>query len=403
MSIGGAMEGHIYYDLKLANPSRPFPLGDGKPIPFSVKDNTSRILTKQNDYKMAITGFQLDLDIPIMVVPIEEGITQTDLNATLYNIAIRQNDKDGNEITFERKNVVFVPENDKTNLPRPPSLNGGIQDITTDYYTYQSYQSFLDIINTTIADLIDAVPAWKTLFDPAKAGDVVKYPVIELAGDIFQIRYSGAWVSDATSYNTDQEKFIIEFNAPLKHLFSGFKYTRKDNGTNYGDNHSYYTLNLKDNENSGAGAIQGAEVITGESLNSILLLKQEYDTRYRFNSISSLVITSDYIKVRPEYYPTIANPNQVNDINSNFNTPFRNIISSFSIVEQGGDITWQEQQYYIPSVYKYIDLTSSDALDVIDARVFYQFKRGGLVPATIPVGSQSTIKFLFRQKTASTD
>lgn len=393
-----AEEGHIYYDLKMSNPS--VSTGDGTAIPFYVKDNTSRILTRQDNYKMAITGFQLDLDVPLMVVPIEEGINQQSRDITLYSIGIREiNQNTGDTILSAKQVVLFSPENRKTNPPKPPSLNNGVQDLSTDYYTYQSYQSFLDIINNTINDLIFSEQSWETRF----AGPPVEFPVIEYKNGIFQIRYSGAWVTDLTSYNSNTTRMLLEFNAPLKHLFSGFKYTRTDNGFSYNDNHTYYTLNLKDNEMSGAAERVGSTSVTGETLDSILVLKQEYDTRFRFNSVSSIIITSDYIKVRPEYYPSIKNPNEVTDVNSNFNTPYKNIISSFSFVDQSGAVSWQEQQYYVPSVLKYIDLTSSDSLDVIDARVYYQLKKGGLIPATVPVGSQSTIKFLFRKKTALGD
>lgn len=397
LSIAPAEEGHIYYDLKISNPS--FGTGDGDVIPFYIKDNASRILTRQDKYKMAITGFQLDLDIPLMVVPIEEGITQNNRDLTLYNIAIREARPDGSTVAFARFPVLFVPENATDTPPPPPSLNKGVQDLTTNYYTYQSYQSFVDIVNNTISQAIAHIPDWITRF----ATVPIKYPVVEYHNGKFQIRYSGAWVTDSTSYNGGLNKMIIEFSAPLKHLFAGFKYTRRNKGTIYGDNHSYYQLNLKDNEDSGAAERQGSLPDNAETLDSILLLSQEYDTRFRFNSVSSLIITSDYIKVRPEYYPSVKNPNEVNEINSNFNTPYKNIISSFSFVDQSGAVSWQEQQYYVPSELKYIDLTSSDSLDVIDARVYYQFKRGELIPAKIPVGSQSTIKFLFRKKTALGD
>lgn len=405
--IAPAQEGHIYYDLKMTNPF--VGAGDGVAIPFVVKDNASRILTRQDEYKMAITGFQLDLDVPLMVIPIEEGITQTDPNLTLYNVAIREVDRsDGRQVAFGRTHVVFVPENDKDVRPKPPSLNNGVQDLSNDYYTYQSYQSFVDIVNNAISFLINQRPEWATAFNPTIANPDVRYPVIEYHDQLFSIRYSGAWVTDETTYNGSAitprpSQFLLEFSAPLKHLFGGFKYTRLNNGVNFGDGHNYFELNLKDNTESGAAELVGKSATQPEGLNSILLLKQEFDTRFRLNSISSLIITSDYIKVRPEYYPSVSNPNEVTEINSSFNTPYKNIISSFSFIDQSGTITWQEQQYYVPSVLKYIDLTSSDSLDVIDARVFYQLKRGGLIPANVPVGSQSTIKFLFRKKTALGD
>jgi len=404
LTIIPAEEGHIYYDLKMTNPF--VGTSDGVSIPFYVKDNASRILTRQDQYKMTITGFQLDLDVPLMVVPIEEGINQNNRDLTLYNVAIREvNRTTGQQVAFGRTFVNFVPENDKTNKPNPPSLNNGVQDLSTDYYTYQSYQSFLDIINTAIKFLINQQTAWRDEFNPAPPDNVVKYPVLEYHDQVFSIRYSGAWVTDDTTYNqtTDQSKYILEFSAPLKHIFAGFKYTRVDNGVNFGDGHTYFELNLKDNEFSGAAELIGESTTRPEDLDSMLILKQEYDTRFRLNSVSSIIITSDYIKVRPEYYPSIRNPNEVTDGNSNFNTPYKNIISSFSFIDQSGTITWQEQQYYVPSVLKYIDLTSSDSLDVIDARVYYQLKRGGLIPAQVPVGSQSTIKFLFRRKTALGD
>ena len=72
-------EEHIYYDLKIKNiynKSKP----NERFIPFIVKDESSMILNKQSDYKMAIHSFMLNMDTPLCVYPIQEGIDQTDVN-----------------------------------------------------------------------------------------------------------------------------------------------------------------------------------------------------------------------------------------------------------------------------------------------------------------------------------
>ena len=359
---------------------------------------------------MAITSFQLDLDIPLMVMPIEEGINQDDMNRTIFNLVITE-EKITDVVAYvvSTGNVTYTPEEERLYSPWPkaPKWNNGVQDISSDHYFIQSYQTFCDMVNTAIRSMIENPPAgatdWNTLFAPIKAGAPVRYPVLEYRDQRFIWRYSGAWVTDDTSYNVTgnpRYRYKISLNGQLKHLLAGFKYR---SSSYIFPKNNYFDLILKDSVRSGAATLDSETGINGEDANSILSLKQEYDTRFRFNSISSIILTSDYIKVRPEYYPDTVNPNDTESRNISFNTPIKNIISSFGLVDQSGAITWQEQQYYVPSVLKWIDLISSDSLDVIDARVYYQLKRGGLVPAKVPIDSQSTIKFLFRRKTALGD
>ena len=390
-------ESHIYYDLKMSNVNTD--VGDGNSKVFYTKDNASKILSRQDKYKMAITSFQLDLDIPLMVVPIEEGITQTQIGNTIFNIGIRQEGGGGGQFTG-LKNIEFVTSNSNISLPKPPSLNNGVQDFSNEYYFIRSYQAIVDMVNNAIRHMIENNATWAPVFAPVATGAPVRYPVLEYRDQRFIWRYSGAWVTDDTDYNATAIRYYLDINKPLAHLLAGFKYT---DGEIRVDNHTYLRVNLKDSVRSGAATLDPATGINGEDANSILSLKQEYDTRFRFNSISSIIITSDYIKVRPEFYPDTVNPNDTEARNNNFNTPIKNIISSFGLVDQSGAITWQEQQYYVPSVLKWMDLISSDALDIIDARVFYQLKRGGLLEANVPVDSQSTIKFEFRRKTALGD
>ena len=65
----------IYYDLKFSNIYN----NKQKTKNFVVRDDTSKILDRQSNYKLAIQSFRLDMIIPLFLMPIKEGFVDTNI------------------------------------------------------------------------------------------------------------------------------------------------------------------------------------------------------------------------------------------------------------------------------------------------------------------------------------
>lgn len=371
---------HIYYDLKINNTlNHATPNEEYKK--FIVKDESSTILKKQSDYHIAIHSFMLNVDIPLIVMPIQEGITQSDINLTIYSFTLSHNNIDYQET------IRFTPEIDMTlnrlDTPLSPSQNSGLQDFSTGYYYIYSYYSWCKMFNDAF-DLINTRINTDTPNLFPNGGVKLVYE-----NEQFLLVYP------KEIYSTNTQIFCNEITSLT---FGGFptrliKFNNINGKTNQiiipplSDPMTFVYHNPNDN--------------TPAHLPDFYKITQEYDARFRLNGVSQIILTSDFLSVRKEFYPDINNPNNVS-ITSNyqtFNTPSLPIIASFSMIDYGGS-SWVETQHYQPAFYKWLDLIGDNPLKEIDVKVFLQLKSGGLVQAFIPTESASIIKFIFKKKTS---
>ena len=375
-------ENHIYYDLKIKNTFnnsndniKRDPAGN---IPFNVKDETSVILSKQNEYKMAIHSFQLNIDIPLIIYPIIEGINQTDINKSIYSITITHNNVDYQEyIMFEAEIDTNI---NKEVIPLPPSQNSGLQDFSTGYYYIYSYYSWCKMMNDTFNKIIARIN-----FD--NPGLFPNAPQMVYDKEVFTFIYP------KEIYSTNSQ---IYFNQSLALDIGGFPFKLiKFNNVN----NKHNLLLIPPINDPMAFSYLNPNSNVPEPTPSYYRLSQEYDVRFRFNGVSQLVLTSDYLAIRKEYYPDTSNPNNtfISAGYQQFNTPSLPIIASFSLIDEGGS-SWVQTQDYQPAFYKWIDLLGSQPLKEIDIKVYLQLKRGSLIQANIPLDSMSIIKFVFKKK-----
>lgn len=457
-----AIGDRIYYNLKLANIYN----NSDIPIPFSVRDDTSIILDKQNNYRLAIQSFRLDLVIPNFLVPIKEGFVDTNINISgvtnatpavittssphglnkndyikiqgvngMVNInnvffvstvisstqfTIKNNINTNDEISSIRFNnyisggkiltvnddinltdygfcfsiggnnysapVYFIPDknivNNKSLIPLSPKNNSGLQDKSTFYYYSFSFEVFAEMMNNALTTITNNMNTAEGLS--------LESPYFEYDNNInrFKLVVPYSYVTNNIDIyvNTVLNKYLVGFrtyyetaNSPI---FKDYKYIVK----NYNYKNSY---------------VKRGQVLPVPPVNpTYLSFLQEYDGRYRFDEITNLVITSNYIRTRDEYYPKIGNPNsyyQYGKSNNDFNTGTSNILSSFELIDSEGNLSWKEVQYYNPRIYKWIDLVSDDSLTKVDATVFFETKKGEILPAYIDSNSLSNIRLVFER------
>jgi hypothetical protein len=368
---------HIYYDLKLSNvyDNRAGGLNSEEPVPFSKKDETSEILNKQSDYKMAISSFSLDLAVPVMIMSIQEA-SNTDINKSIFSCTMTFGGIDYQEFFTYISDIDLTASPLKT--PKAPSANNGLQDFSNGYYYMFNYASWVRMINTTLTNLTNLV-------NTATPGTISSAPFYEYDNNRFNFIYP----TDFPGNNVD-----IFFNLAFVHVMSGYRYKFiKYNNTAY----KTFQLIMTQNENAYPYSEPYAPM---PSPPNFWQLKQQFDCRYRLNGISQIVITSDSLGVRKEYYPQVKNPNNTGvDIGyQQFNTPTLPIIASFSLIDSENSVSWIERQYYQPPFLRWIDLLSEQPLTIVDVRVYYQLRRGELILSSIPIDTQSIIKFVFKRK-----
>lgn len=456
---------NIYYDLKFSNIYD----NKNKTRKFEAKDFASTILEKQNNYKMAIQSFRLDMIIPLFLFPIKEGFVNKNItisNITNAEVAVitttNNNDLAVNDYiniqgvngmtqikgTFFVNSIVsptqftikksldlenkeepvnsinygnytnggnILTVNDDINLsdlglclsydgddfpspvyyisdvdlnnqpeyiPKSPKENNGVQDNSTYYYFAYSFNVFVEMVNNAFKASTDALNASK--------GTTYEQPFLDYLESERFFRF-------VVPYNYVEDGIEIFLEDKLQRYLAGLRYISvNSNNPNFKD----MKLVVENRDWTNSTVKKGGVLPVPPAPPLYVQMKQEYDTRYKFDEIVSIVLTSSFIKTRTEYYPKIGNPNsyiQNGRSDNSFNTGTLNIISTFDLIDEGGTVSWNEKQYYQPKIYKWIDLISDDVLNKVDVNVFFETKKGDLIPAFVDVNSQSVIRFIFER------
>jgi len=371
---------HIYYNIKIDN----IYAGDASPILAVQNDKTSTILKKQSDYECAVTFWNLRGQIPVFVCPILEG-NNSNINATPYGVCYSYQGQDYHQ------NVIYQPDiSANTIIPKPPSQNNGLQDISGEYYYVYTFQAFIDMINKAFLDAyndfnshhggIHSTPIWVQYdSDTGLLSYVCEYSYANDAGA--QIYINSLLLNYLEAIQVD----FYGFNQPA---YKDFKIIIKHNNTD----HNYNSYALK-----------GGTIPAPPANPPYLKITQEYDCRYLWANIKSILFTSSTIQTRDEYIPQVYNPNLTTaGIGDNsFNPNFRSIVSYYDIIydtQATNGANWRQYLYYNPNVYKWIDLVSDNELNNFNIEIYLQLTNGVLVPMMIPINASVDIKLLFRKK-----
>lgn len=364
---------NIFYTVKFENQFISDAPNEGDKL--AVKnDMTSIILKKQSDFKCAVHSFSLDMDIPLFIFPVKQGTNANPLLSD-YGVCLSHAGSD------YPAPVLYSPQSNNP-VGIAPNSNQGIQDLSTLYYYVYSINHFLEMVNSALTVAYTALNAAVPATFP-EAPYFIHEPEIGLISLIVPYEY----------FTNNAQIFM---NRLLSAYFSSFYFFYAGiNQANFKD----YQIIVSNYNNENAYALKGASIPVPPATPSYLKIKSEYDTRYRWNNIRSLVFTSDSIKTRNEYLPQTTNLNAFQLTNSAFNPNFQNVLSYFDIISEssGTRIPWTEIQYYQPHIYKWIDLVSDEVLNRIQVNIFYELQTGELVPVRIPPTTTSKITLLFRR------
>lgn len=284
--------------------------------------------------------------------------------------------------------VIFIPDKDivanPNYIPRSPKHNDGLQDYTTFYYYIYSFNNIVKAINNALGDATTRLNA-----DFPGTLPHQPYFIYDYENDS---KFSLICPKEMISAPVD-----LYTNAIFITYFQGFR-TESINfdQVDYKD----FRWIIDDRFLSNAFTPPNQNFPASPAGPDYYIFRQEWVALYTFDQIVSVLILSNHIRTRQEWYPKISNPNSTRAIgrtSSDFNTGNFNIIASFDLIDDGLTLSSRQILHYVPYEYKWIDLVSDDALKKIDATVYLETASGQLIQADIPIGSSNNIRFLFQR------
>ena len=365
---------HIYYDIRIDNQSTP--TNSSASTDTSFNKQTNQILPRQSDYEMAVSFWSLRGQIPIFVCPILGG-NNAFINDTPFGVCFSFGTDDYPvRIIYSSDSVVNV-------LPRPPSQNNGIQDNSTTYYYIYTFQKFITLINSAIT----------TSYNQFNA----VHPGIHASAPQFQYDSITGLISLVAERSYSQPGgALLNVNALLFNYIEGIRVNFNGYNKNNFKDFNFIFDELPFNQ---LGFSVPPNTITNPP--AFNKYSQEYDLRYLWCNIKSILITSNSISARGEYLPQTDNPNFINNVTNSFNPNTRSVISYYDIFldsSGGNGANWRQYLYYEPKIYKWTDLMSDSPLNNINVEMFIQLNNGELLPLSIPADAVATVKLLFRKK-----
>jgi len=432
---------HLYYDLEVANQS----LSDTSTPPSELsftEVRASAVLANPNDYFMSIVRFSVDTagSLPIFLPQIDLKQEPNQFlpsppyppatpnpnyspyfpNQTVYSVSFNYTDPGvvaAPGISFTAP-LIYVPHLTPAGIAsRPefkqPSAPLTIDKTTTNYYWVQSFNWWINMVNTTLAT------AWAGLVaavNAAVAGTIVA-PYTEapyMTWDNVQ-NIATLWMPESLfnqGYNWDPSttpnpaKASLYFNAPLHILFSSFEYV-----FNSYNPPQAFLIRCYDRRNlafsafsnlqgtaplyrpPGAGAL--APWTTGG-----LGMVQGYSTGPTMCPITSLVFTTSLLPVMPSLIglPRLFTGGTSTAQQQQGNNNIQNQITDLEVNLIRGDEYLPNVIYEPVAEYRLLDLQSNAPLQSIQISVLWKDIFGQTHPFFLQNGCGATLKVMFRKK-----
>lgn len=346
------------------------------PAEYAVT-KTLPILSKCDDYYCSVIRFDIPLNgIPLFIMPIVPNQADPDLTPLIIGITYLG-------VNYP-VNIEYLPDN----ILSPPLQNQTSQVITPYYFVF-SFQNLINSINLALAEavslsgvkaVLDAIPAktpWfyfdpvtqlislivPTLFtDPAA---VPGKPLIYVNAQLST--YLEAFQKSQVGFNQPQGHdfvFILDFPSfPAPPFPSSNPYPQSDK--------AFYPIPV--------GGPDPAGVYT------YYKFTQEYPAMELWISLRKIVITTNSIPIISEYTPTN---------NSGISSTLPIITDFVPQIEMAGDS--RSIAFYNPtSQYRLVDMKSSEQLNTIDLKVYWQDDASNLFPLLLTVFQQASVKLGF--------
>lgn len=328
------------------------------PAEYNVT-KTIPILSKCDDYYLSVVRFSIPLnDIPLFIMPIVPN--QPNPNLTPLIIGITTGGLD------YPQSIIYISETGVT----PPIQNQPTQVITLYYFVFE-YQNLITAINTALALSFNAsgLPGNCPYFYLDSASEELNL-VVDIA----------TFAPTATPATpTPNPTATIFMNFLLQNYLSAYQ-VRFVGPSTIGKDYQFDLVRF------GLDTTIPPFVTTPPPTQK--KFSQEYTTLALWSSLSKILIVSNSIPINSEYTPT-------NNSGISSTLP---IISDFTpSVELAGQS--RSIAFYNPtSQYRLVDLKSSEALNTIDIKIYWQDLNQNIYPLLILQNQQASIKLAFVKK-----
>lgn len=370
---------HLYYDIRVTNSDQ---VGTTVNRP-QVKFNETRsvpYIERPDDWEVSVVRFEVDtygVSLPLMTPTVEIG--QANPNLLEGRITLKYG------ATTAFSSPVFVPENLSASVPLPPLVE---QDNSQGYYNLNSFQSFIDIINTTfsqaLTNLKTAVPALNV------ASNRPGFLQIDQQGFVYGYFQQSLYDSSLGVGNYVE----VYFDEVLYNYFSTFQYDY------YGDGvltipKGRYRLRVK---GSPTFAPQNTFSVTdGVGTFNTLVCFQDFVATQSWNPVSGLIFKSQILPIKPSLsgVPFIYNATTSQQLATS------NVILQLTdlVVDNRDGKQYKPGVIYAPTAeYRLVDLFGTTPLYTIDIEVEWIDNFGKNYPLRLAPGATATMKILFRKK-----
>lgn len=362
---------NLYYNVEfLGNNSVP-----NQQMIYDTTLNES-IVDNSLDYYATIVNFAIPLTcVPIMIMPMlpNGGVTE---NSTLTITFVV------NGVARPTQIVKFVPEQLTKYKPIGGQTNPNEMIITPYYYLY-SYDSLINMLNTTLlsafADQQSAFP----LILQSTQGTAPMF-VYNKESQLISLIVHRSYATNVTQANT----VTIQINNDLLTYLEGFCFKKVERLTTFLETFSEFNIYTR-NENYYQQATIPYPLIPAVG-NQYIEMKQSYNNMAQWSDLKKIIIVSNSLPVAGESIQRGTNINNV------VNTQY--VLSSFtpetsSAGEQRGVI------YYNPSgQYRLLDIISDIDIRRIDITIYWEdFKNNWYVMDLFP-NDNATVRLGFFKK-----
>lgn len=351
---------NIYVNVVINNSS-----GSNRDIEGSIAaeyqvTKTIPILSRCDDYYCSVIRFDVPLDaVPLFIMPIVPNQANPNLTPLIIGIRI-------GGVDFPQP-LIYVPQ---PGIPGPPLQNLPIQNITPYYYIYE-YQILINMLNRAlslalVASGLGASNAYFYL-------DTVSEE-INLVVDIIPFAFIAT-----NGLPNPIPPAVIFMNSSLETYLNALQADFVGPNANGRD----YVFNLVrfglDNNippfNIGAVATQRR-------------FSQEYSTLALWSSLRKIVIVSNSIPILPEFTPST---------NSGISSTLPILTDFVPNIEDAGEV--RSIAFYNPqSQYRLVDMMSSEQLNTIDLKIYWQDIQQNIYPIYITRFQQASVKLGFFKK-----
>lgn len=345
---------NVYYNITINYENNP----GGRA--YFEENRTEIILPRCDNYYLTVQRFYVPMSlIPLMVAEIVPN--QPDPNKMIYSVGLEYNG------IYVQQYLNYVTDTLNVPIPLGPSFNPNGKQTKTNYYFIHSIQSLVNMFNTALSTAFSLIGA--------PVGAEAPYFIFDPSRGSFSI------VCQTAYYDLSLLLPIkIYLNSSSYSLFIGLPLNKLQNN-NIGKDYQIMVNNTKND-------FYNPPFLAPTIPPNYFKIEQDFNSLSNWNSLISIVFTSNSIPIRSEQIPGADG-----EANS------RPIITDFQPIFTQNGVLRDAAQFFPSGPYRLIDLCSTRELRKFDISVYWSDKNGYLYDLFIAPNETLNIKLLFVKKT----